>query len=215
MSALVGVYGAGGMGREIMAVVRAQLSPDTVLVFIDDDPAASGEANGCPIVSFEQFIGLEADRRSVTVSVSESRIRERLSLRCDRAGVPPLEVRAPHTFVGDAVKCGPGMVLHPFASLTCNIVIGRGFQANVASAVAHDCRIGDFVTFAPGAKCNGNVRIGDHAYVGAGAVIRQGRADRPVVIGVGAVIGMGAVVLGDVPAGATVVGNPAHLLVSN
>ncbi len=69
------------------------------------------------------------------------------------------------------------------------------FHANLYSYVAHDWVIGDFVTFAPGVKCNGNIIIEDHAYIGTGAVV-----------------GMGAVVTKDVPAGATVVGNPARVM---
>ncbi len=34
----------------------------------------------------------------------------------------------------------------------------------------------------------------DHAYIGTGAVIKQGTPDQPLVIGKGAVVGMGAVV---------------------
>ena len=45
--------------------------------------------------------------------------------------------------------------------------------------------IGDYVTFAPGVRCNGNVHIGDHAYVGAGAIIRQGKPGEPLRIGAG------------------------------
>ena len=78
--------------------------------------------------------------------------------------------------------------------------------------VAHDCVIGDYVTFAPGVKCNGNIHIEDHAYIGTGAVIKQGTPDKPLVIGKGAIVGMGAVVTKSVPAGVTVVGNPARIL---
>ena len=80
------------------------------------------------------------------------------------------------------------------------------------SYVEHDCVIGDFVTFAPGVQCNGNVTIEDHVYVGAGAMIKQGKPGKPLVVGRGAVVGMGAVVTRDVPAGATVVGNPARAM---
>jgi acetyltransferase-like isoleucine patch superfamily enzyme len=72
--------------------------------------------------------------------------------------------------------------------------------------------IGDFVTLAPGAKINGNVVVQDHAYIGTGAMIRQGRPGEPLVIGEGAIVGMGAVVTRSVPPGVTVVGNPARPL---
>jgi acetyltransferase-like isoleucine patch superfamily enzyme len=39
-----------------------------------------------------------------------------------------------------------------------------------------------------------NIHIEDHAYIGTGAIIKQGTPDKPLVIGKGAVIGMGAVV---------------------
>jgi acetyltransferase-like isoleucine patch superfamily enzyme len=57
-------------------------------------------------------------------------------------------------------------------------------------------------------SCLGSVRIGDGVFVGAGAVIRNGTT-QPLFVGEGAVIGMGAIVVGDVPAGAKVFGNPA------
>jgi acetyltransferase-like isoleucine patch superfamily enzyme len=66
------------------------------------------------------------------------------------------------------------------------------------------------VTFAPGVHCNGNILIEDHAYIGSGAVIKQGHAGNPLIIGKGATVGMGAVVTRSVPAGAVVVGNPAR-----
>ena len=113
----------------------------------------------------------------------------------------------------DAVELGVGAILSPFVTLTSNIRIGKHFHANIYSYVAHDCIVGDFVTFAPSVKCNGNIVIEDHAYLGTGAVIKQGLPGKPLVIGRGAVVGMGAVVTKSVPAGATVVGNPARALV--
>ena len=61
-------------------------------------------------------------------------------------------------------------------------------------------------------QCNGSVVIEDHAYIGTGAMIRQGTPERPIVIGEGAVVGMGAVVTKSVAPYTTVFGNPAKLL---
>jgi sugar O-acyltransferase (sialic acid O-acetyltransferase NeuD family) len=130
--------------------------------------------------------------------------------RCAEAGFEFFETRASNVVQMDAVEIGEGAILSPFVTLTSNIVIGRHFHANLYSYVEHDCRIGDFVTFGPGVHCNGNVHIGDRAYIGAGALIRQGTPEKPLVIGADAVVGMGAVVIKDVAPGATVVGNPAR-----
>ncbi len=111
----------------------------------------------------------------------------------------------------DDVQLGVGAVLSPFVTLTSNVRIGRHFHANLYSYVEHDCVVGDFVTFAPRVHCNGNVVIEDHAYIGTGAILKQGQPGKPLVIGRGAVVGMGAVVTKSVAPGATVVGNPARL----
>lgn len=55
--------------------------------------------------------------------------------------------------------------------------------------------------------------IEDHAYIGTGAIIKQGEPGRPLIIGQGAVVGMGAVVTKSVVPGTTVMGNPARVFV--
>lgn len=201
----IAVYGFSGMGREVMPLVRAQHGMHADLVYVDDD--ASG-ADG--VLSFADFQALPHLRKSVTIAIANSVVREKLVGRCAEAGIGFVDVRAANAVVLDNVVLGEGSLLCSFAHVTCDVKIGRHFHGNFHSYVAHDCVIGDFVTFGPGAKCNGNVHIGDHAYVGSGAVIKQGTPDAPRRIGRGAVVGMGAVVTRDVPDAVTVVGNPAR-----
>ena len=104
---------------------------------------------------------------------------------------------------------GQGAILCPFVTLTSNIKIGTFFHANIYSYVGHDCVIGDFVTFAPSVKCNGNVIIEDDVYVGTGAIIKEGKKGRPTIIGRGAKISAGSFVTKSVPSGQTVIGSPA------
>ncbi len=210
---IYGIYGAGGCGRGVLPVAEHMLIAAGAnryeLVFIDDTLA--GESiNGRRVLGFEAFCESAGEDSAVALAVANPAVRETLAERCDDRGIAALTITSPQSVVMDEVEIGEGAILSPFTTLTSNIRIGRHFHANLYSYVEHDCRIGDFVTFAPAAHCNGNVIIEDHAYVGSAAVIRQGTPDKPLVIGRGATIGMGAVVTKDVAAGATVIGNPAR-----
>lgn len=214
-SEIYAVYGASGYGREVMPLAREQLHRRGVstdqLVFVDDQPEAD-MLNGQRVLRYADFLSIPATERYVAIAIANSTVREMLTERCRADGILSWMVRASNVVVMDDVQLGKGAILSPFVTLTSNIRIGRQFHANIYSYVAHDCVIGDFVTFAPGVQCNGNIHIDDHVYIGTGAVIKQGNPGKPLVIGRGAVVGMGAVVTKDVEAGTVVVGNPARLM---
>ncbi len=213
---LYAVYGASGYGREVMPLARQQLAqagvaPDR-LVFVDDAPG-SAQINGQRLLTYAQFLAEPAAARHAVLAIASGGVREKLAQRCTQDGVHAWGVSAANVVLMDAVALGEGVILSPFVTLTSNIRIGRHFHGNIYSYVAHDCVIGDFVTFAPGVHCNGNIVVEDHAYIGTGAVIKQGLPGQPLVIGRGAVVGMGAVVTKSVAPGAMVVGNPARPVV--
>jgi len=178
-------------------------------VFIDDG-ATTPQINGQPVLGREAFLAMESERKSVAIAIANSAIRQNIERSMLEKGIGIVDVLSAHATIMDDVVIGPGSIISPFVTITSNIRIGRSFHCNISSYVEHDCIIGDYVTFAPGVRCNGNVHIGDHSYVGSGAIIKQGIAGKPLRIGERAVIGMGAVVTKDVPAGTTVIGNPAR-----
>ncbi len=210
---LFGVYGASGAGRGVLPVARDMLNDQindakARLVFIDDRPLAT-TVNDTPVLTYPQFLDSPETKKSVCIAIADSNVRQTLADRCLQDKLDFFPVKASNVVIMDAVDIGEGAILSPFVTLTSNIKIGQHFQANLYSYVEHDCVIGDFVTFAPGVRCNGNIVIEDHAYLGSGAVIRSGLPGQPLVIGKGAVVGMGAVVTKNIPAGVTVIGCPA------
>lgn len=211
MNNTIGIYGASGLGREVLPLVREQY-PTARIVFIDDSANNPTALNGVHILSFQDFLDISSDSKSVCIAIANSVIRENLCNRLSEHNIDLLNVTAPNTILMDEVSIKDGYIISPFVTITSNIMIGKCFQANIYSYVAHDCCIGDFVTFAPSVKCNGNVHIHNHAYIGTGAIIKQGTPEKPIVIGEGAIVGMGAVVTKSVPPGITVIGNPAKPL---
>lgn len=213
-NSFIGVYGCSGFGREVMPVVADQadeasdLGSPPKIYFIDDNPLAE-IVNGYQVLSWEKFSGLVGDKK-VVIAIASSSARRSLHSKILRSSVDMLSVRARNVVAYDQVQIGEGCVIASGCILTSNISIGVCFHANINSYVAHDCVIGDYVTFAPCVKCNGNVIIEDDVYVGTGAIIKQGKPGRPLIIGKGAKIEAGSYVTKTVSPGETVFGSPAR-----
>ena len=209
-----GVIGAGGLGRETMPLLR-QMLPEVdaksfFFVVEDKYEIQNSEVNGSKVLKLSDFLSLPGDK-FYTIAIADSTTRERISREIPGSAASPVSVFA-NTFVSlDANEIGPGAVFASFTHVTSNAKIGKQFHCNIYSYIAHNVVIGDYVTFAPGVKCNGHVVIEDHAYIGAGAIIKDG-TNSPITIGKGAVVGMGAVVTKSVKPGEIVVGNPAKPL---
>ncbi len=215
MTKLFAIYGVSGCGRSLMPVARQQLLREhdtSEIVFIDDALNSMVEVNGHRAMNYHAFLVESAAEKYVQIAIANSKVREKIANRLAADDIKLWSISADNVILMDDAEIAEGAALSPFVTITSNIKIGKCFHANLYSYVEHDCIIGDFVTFAPSVKCNGNIYIEDHAYIGAGAVIKQGTPEQPLIIGRGAIVGMGAVVTKSVPAGVTVVGNPARIL---
>lgn len=202
----IGLCGTGGFAREVAPLAVAQAGADHVC-HLALEPGQDA-VNGVPVI-------LQAEASAdtaVSIPIADAALRRRIDAEMRAAGRAFVSIVAPTCVFRGPSQIGEGAILCDHVVITANVVIGRHFHANLFSYVAHDCVVGDFVTLAPRACVNGNTVIEDDVYVGTGAVLKQGTPDRPLRIGRGAVIGMGAVVTKDVPAGAVVVGNPARPL---
>lgn len=67
MQKIIGIYGAGGFGREVLPLVREQYSTDQVCFIVDEVPE-NKESNGCVIYTYQEFLALDIPNQMVVYS---------------------------------------------------------------------------------------------------------------------------------------------------
>jgi sugar O-acyltransferase (sialic acid O-acetyltransferase NeuD family) len=207
------IVGAGGFARETAAAVRAvnRARPTwRLLGFLDDDPALRGvERSGLPVLGGLDTLGGLPDP-AVVVCVGNPRDyagRQRVVRRLDLPADRYATIVHPGAEVGHGSSLGPGTVLLAGAVLTADVTVGAHVAVMPHAVLTHDDRVDDHATIASGVRLGGGVALARGAYVGAGALIREG-----VTVGAWSQVGMGSVVLRDVPPGQVWVGTPARHL---
>ena len=85
--------------------------------------------------------------------------------------------------------------------------VGEDTRIDNLCHIGHNVHIGKRCTIVAGTIFGGSSVVGDDTFIGLNATIRD-----HIKVGSGVTVGMGAVVLKDVPDGLTVVGNPARAI---
>ena len=199
------IYGAGGLGKEVLSLVNATDRYE-VKGFLDDGIQRGTIIKGVKILggydelrSFDYPINLVLALGSPSSKVD-------LLKKMDRSGVTFPILRHPSVILQDAsaIEIGEGTILCAGSILTTDIRIGSHVLVNLNCTIGHGVTIGTASSLMPGVNVAGEVTIGSSALIGSGVnVINR------VTIGDNSIVGMGAVVLRDVAMGATVAGIPA------
>jgi sugar O-acyltransferase (sialic acid O-acetyltransferase NeuD family) len=155
-----------------------------------------------------------ASNDNVVIAISNSKIRSEIYCNLKKKVYFPNIIHK-SAFISKSSQLDTGSIICPFATITANAKIGKNFQANIYSYVAHDCIIGDNVTFAPSVKCNGNVVIENNVYIGTGATIKNGSLDKQLTIGQNSTISAGAYVNKNVPPNYIAYGSPCKFIKKN
>jgi len=113
----------------------------------------------------------------------------------------------PSSSISKTAKIGKGCLVLRNATITSNVVIGNHVTINPGTVISHDNRIGDFSFIASQVATGGYVKISKSCFIGASSSIKGW-----VKIGRYSVVGMGAIVLDNIPNNSVFIGNPAKFL---
>lgn len=205
-------WGATGQAK----VLREALSVrDTKLVALFDNRDLPSPFSDTPIFLGEKgfadwergYQGIRPVRACVAIGGTRGEDRLNRMQWLDDRGYPSFAIVHARAFIAADAVLGEGCQILALSAVCAGAKIGRAAIVNTKASIDHDCVLGDGVHIAPGATLAGEVVVGDFSFIGTGAIVLP-----RIRIGARASIGAGAVVTGDVPAGETVVGNPARTL---
>lgn len=107
----------------------------------------------------------------------------------------------------DYCSIGQGVLMAPLSQLSSDTTISDNCMLLANTFIGHDTFLEQYVSVATNAVVGANVHIGKSCHIGSNATIRE-----KVKIGDFSLVGMGSVVLNDVPDNAIVAGNPARII---
>jgi sugar O-acyltransferase (sialic acid O-acetyltransferase NeuD family) len=210
----VAVFGGrGGGAQAAFALSRLEAQGQArCLGFLNDvEPPGTG-ISGYPVLGpFAYWRDLPSDTHFVAPLHKARQMAARAEI-IRGLGVPRARwssVIDPQAVLADDVVHGVGLLASAGCSIMCSARLGDHVAVRNGSHVAHDCTIGDFVLVGVNAVVCGYAAVHEGAHIAPGAIVREG-----TTIGRYSVVGLGAVVLEDVPDGTVVAGNPARVIES-
>lgn len=197
------IYGAGGHGCSLVALVR-QSEDYEVVGFLDDGVPVGTQVEGIPVLGDgEKLVELAEAGIQLAINgvggVGDLPARLAVYQKLAKAGMHCPTVIHSTAFLEDSAVLSDGIQIYPFAYLGVRVRVGYGSIINTGAIVSHDCELASYVNLSPGATLAGGVIVGEAALIGMRATVNL-----DVKVGKRARIGNGATVKADVPDGGVV-----------
>ena len=199
------IYGAGGLGREVLSLARATGKFD-VIGFLDDSLPKNTLIKGVKVFGGREALESFDGKVNVVLAFGDPVLKSRIAAKIKRDNVLYPVVKHPSAILQEesTTQIGNGCILCAGSIFTNDIRIGDHVLVNLNCTVGHDSKIGNYSSLMPGVNVAGEVAIGDCVLVGSGSNILN-----RVSIGDNCIIGMGSVVIRDIAPTTTVAGVPA------
>lgn len=205
----IAIYGAGGLGREILILIKqmnAQNSQWEPVGFFDDNVPKGTLVHGLPVLGGMDVLNNYNTELAVALAIGSPATKKYLVEKVSNSHItfPNLVHPSVQMFDYQKIKISRGCIITAGNILTADIDIDDFVLLNLACTVGHDVKIGRYCSVMPGVNISGGITCEEGVYLGTGAKLIN-----PITVWKFATIGAGAVVISNVPADTTFMGVPA------
>lgn len=209
-------WGSSGHAKVLSEIV--EYNQGRIVALFDNNKHANSCFSGVPLYFGEDGFNDWNDSRNKSEKVyailaiggDRGNDRERIGQFMEKNGIPPCNLIHPSASVSKSVFLGKGTQILANTVVAAGVQIGNYGIVNNSANIDHECILGTGVHVAPGAVLCGKIEVGDYSMIGAGATILP-----RLKIGNRVIVGAGAVVCKDVPDQSIVYGNPARFMRAN
>jgi sugar O-acyltransferase (sialic acid O-acetyltransferase NeuD family) len=209
----LGIYGAGGLGREVFELANIINSCNnfwTEIVFIDDAKVTINPRQAS-ILKFEDIKNkYKLDDIEVCIAIGEPSIRKILFKKLINSNITISTLIHPKVEIPKSTVIGKGTIINKLTSISCDSVIGENVYIHPMACIGHDSIIGDHTIISSYADVAGDCNVGDCAFLAINVIMKQGTS-----IGANSIVGLASVVHRDIKEGVIALGNPARPMKNN
>lgn len=200
------IVGARGFGREVLSYIEDDNPLFHIKGFLDTDAGAlDGFGRSAAVIASPfDYEPLPGEAFLAAVGDPQQRFKYTAILR-DVHQVDFATVVHPAAHMSRHARIRHGCIIGPRVGISVDVDIGEFTCIQEYTVLGHDARIGNWCQINSHCTIAGGATIGDFVTVHPNSVVTSG-----AVIGDGVTVAAGSVVIGRIPAGITVLGNPAR-----
>lgn len=212
MGKILGIFGAGGLGREVAelaGIMNEKIKRWDDIIFMIDGCSAK-PINQTKVWNYDEAIKQFGNNLEVSVALGEPLNRQKLLDRLEQDGIELATVIHPEVHIPATTIVGKGVTIQYGCFISCNVEISDGVYIQPQANIGHDDKLARGCVISGFANLAGDVTVGEFSYVGISTCVME-----KTKIGKWSIVGMGSVVARDIPDEVIALGNPARPMKKN
>jgi sugar O-acyltransferase (sialic acid O-acetyltransferase NeuD family) len=200
------IYGAGGLGREVLSMLKAMPEWNPV-GFIDDKQQKNSRVGGVDVLGDMEFLNSLTESVNMIIAVGNPNTKKKIIGLIKNPRIQFVSLIHPSVIIQnpDTVVIGKGSIICAGSIFTTDISIGDHVLVNLKTTIGHNVVVGDYTSIMPSVNLAGDVKVGECVLLGTASSIINN-----IEIGPNTIVGMGSVVIRNVGPGKKIAGVPAQ-----